>query len=107
MLSFFDAYQRARYEDALDIACKIGMPQFWADPLALAIANAQLGRHEAATEAVHNLLKVWPDFKANCQRVGFDAWMFAQPDLVAHIFDGLRKAGLDIRSSGRIKKGSE
>lgn len=77
------------------------MLQFRADPPALAVANARLGRLEAATGAVHNLLKVWPDFTANCRRVGFDAWMFAQPDLVAHIFDGLRKAGLDVQTSDR------
>ena len=90
---FFDAYRKSDYRGALDIAHKINMPGFWRTQLALATANAQLGEPEAARNAVRELLSLRPDF-AVVAREELGKWW--DPELIEHLIDGLRKAGLEI-----------
>jgi TolB-like protein/predicted Ser/Thr protein kinase len=91
--SFFDAYRKQDYRGALDFALKINMPGFWRTSLALATAYGQLGEREAASNAVRDLLAVKPDF-AVVAREELAKWW--DPQLVEHLIDGLRKAGLEI-----------
>jgi TolB-like protein/tRNA A-37 threonylcarbamoyl transferase component Bud32 len=91
--SFFDAYRKHDYRGALDFALKINMPGFWRTSLALATAYGQLGEREAASSAVRDLLAVKPDF-AVVAREELAKWW--DPQLVEHLINGLRKAGLEI-----------
>ncbi len=91
--SFFDAYRKSDYRGALDFALKINMPGFWRTSLALATAYGQLGEEEAACNAARELLAVRPDFPL-VAREELEKWW--DPDLVEHLIEGLRKAGLKI-----------
>jgi TolB-like protein len=91
--SFFDAYRKNDYRDALDVALKINMPGFWRTHLALAAAYGQLGEQEAASNAVRELLSIRPDF-AVVAREELGKWW--DPELIEHLIEGLRKAGLEI-----------
>src|ERR1039458_2765039 len=91
--SLFDAYRRSDYRGALDITLKVNMPGFWRTHLALAAVYGQLGEHEAARKAVRDLLAIRPDFAA-VAREELGKWW--DPELIEHLIDGLRKAGLEI-----------
>jgi TolB-like protein/predicted Ser/Thr protein kinase len=91
--SFFDAYRKSDYRGALDLALKINMPGFWRTNLALAMAYGQLGEREAAGNAVRELLALRPDFPVVARE---ELGKFWDPELVKHLIDGLRKAGLEI-----------
>ncbi len=91
--SVLDAYRRSDYRGALDFALKVNMPGFWRTNVALAAAYGQLGELEAARNAVQQLLAVRPDF-AVLAREELGKWWDAE--LVEHLIDGLRKAGLKI-----------
>jgi len=92
-VSFFNAYRKSDYRDALDIALKVNMPGFWRTHLALAAAYGQLDDQEAARRAVRDLLAIRPDFVA-VAREELGKWWDAE--LVEHLVEGLRKAGLEI-----------
>ncbi|HXP82026.1 MAG TPA: protein kinase [Verrucomicrobiae bacterium] len=91
--SFFDAYRKKDYRGALDVALKLNMPGFWRTHLALAAVYGQLGEREAARNAVRELLAIRPDFAA-VARVELGKWW--DPELIEHLVDGLRKAGLEV-----------
>ena len=93
--SVLDAYRRSDYRGALDFALKVNMPGFWRTNVALAAAYGQLGELEAARNAVQQLLVVRPDF-AVLAREELGKWWDAE--LVEHLIEGLRKAGLGIAS---------
>jgi tetratricopeptide (TPR) repeat protein len=94
---YFHAYRQRDYSAALDIAQKVNMPGHWGAHVALAIAHAQLGAHEAADRALRKLLELRPDFAATAQK-NFERWWDAA--FVGHLMEGLRKAGLDLPSAG-------
>ncbi len=91
--SFFDAYRKNHYRGALEVALKINMPGFWRTHLALATAYGQLGEREAAHNAVRDLLAIRPDFPV-VAREELGKWW--DPQLIEHLIEGLRKAGLEI-----------
>jgi TolB-like protein/Tfp pilus assembly protein PilF len=93
---FFNEYRQGNYAKALDIAQRINMPDYWADPLAQALAHAELGNTAKAQAAAQNLIDVWPDFEVGYYKHGLRNWIFAQPELVRRIDASLRKAGLDM-----------
>ena len=93
--SFFDAYRKRDYRAALDVALKINMRGVWGAHVALAAAHGQLGEREAAREAVRELLALMPDFTV-VAREELGKWW--DPELVEHLIDGLRKAGLKVAS---------
>jgi len=95
--TFFDAYLRERYAEALEIAQKINMPDYFASHYALAIAHAQLGNTIEAKQATDAVLRLWPGFEQEVHAGHLEKWMFAQPDLISHIVEGLEKAGLVVR----------
>jgi adenylate cyclase len=93
---FFNEYRQGNYADALDIAQRINMPEYWADPLAQVLAHAELGNADEARVAAGNLLDVWPDFESSYYKHGFKNWIFTQPELIQKIDESLRKAGLNM-----------
>ena len=98
--TFFDAYHQKRYAEALEIAQKINMPDYFASHYALAIAHAQLGSKAEATQAAEAVRRLWPNFEQEIYSGHLEKWMFAQPDLIAHIVEGLEKAGLVVARPG-------
>ena len=94
--TFFDKYRQGHYSDALAIAQKMNLPDYFASHYALAIANAQLGNMAAARQAAENVRRLWPDFEQEIYSGHLEKWMFSQPDLIAGIVDGLEKAGLSV-----------
>jgi serine/threonine protein kinase len=90
---FFNAYRQRDYRRALEIVLKVNMPAFWRTHFALAAAYGQLGEKESARKAVQDLLTIRPDF-AVVARDELRKWW--DPELVEHLIEGLRKAGLEI-----------
>jgi serine/threonine protein kinase/tetratricopeptide (TPR) repeat protein len=90
---FFNAYRQRDYQGALDAVLKVNMPAFWRTQFALATAYAQLGERDAASNAVRELLTIRPDFPV-VARNELRKWWDAE--LIEHLIDGLRKAGLEI-----------
>jgi serine/threonine protein kinase/tetratricopeptide (TPR) repeat protein len=91
--SAFAAYHKRDYCGALGVALKINMRGLWGANLVLAAACGQLGEREGAHNAVLALLALSPDF-AVIAREELGKWWHVE--LVEHLVDGLRKAGLDI-----------
>jgi len=98
--TFFDAYRQERYTEALEIAQKINMPDYFAAHYSLAIAHAQLGNKTEAKQATEAVRRLWPEFEQEIYSGHLEKWMFAQPDLISHIVEGLEKAGLVVRRPG-------
>jgi tetratricopeptide (TPR) repeat protein len=94
--TFFNEYRRHRYAEALAIAQKINLPDYWATPLALAVCYAELGREREAKAAAKEILRIWPEFERDYYQQGLVNWMFGQPELIDQIQDGLRKAGINM-----------
>jgi len=92
MPSLFDAYRKRDYRGALDVALKVNMPGFWRAKLALAAAYGQLGERDAAGKALRELLAVKPECAVAAREELGKSW---DPELVEHLMDGLRKAGLE------------
>jgi len=95
--TFFNAYRQQHYDEALTIAKKINMPDYWGTPLVLAITYGQLGNETAARAAAEDLLRVWPTFEQEYFQMGLVNWIFGQPELIAQVNDGLRKAGIVLQ----------
>jgi serine/threonine protein kinase len=91
--SVFDAYRKRDYRAALDAALKINMPRFWRAHLALTAIYGQLGERDAARIALRQLLTLRPEFYAAARQELGKTW---DPELVEHLMDGLRKAGLEL-----------
>jgi len=91
---YLDHYRRGEYTEALAVAEKINMPGYYVDPLSLAASHAQLGHGDAARAALRDLLQLQPHFARRGEAV-LEKRLYAQPELVAHLMDGLRKAGLE------------
>jgi TolB-like protein/Tfp pilus assembly protein PilF len=96
---FYNAYRRRDYAGALDLAVKINMPGYFFAQAALAMAHAQLDHMDDARDAVRQLLLVKPDI-ARTARAEFATW-FVESDLLDHVCEGLRKAGLDVGAAER------
>ena len=92
----FDAYRKRDYRGAVEIGRKINMPRFWRTNVALAAAYGQLGERDAARDAVQALVTSRPEF-ALVAREELAKWW--DPELVEHLIDGLRKAGLEIHDA--------
>ena len=88
----FHAYRQGDYRKALDLALRIDLPGFRDTQAVLAAVYGQLGEHEAATRCLRELLALEPQF---AQEARTELGKFLDPELVEHVIDGLRKAGLD------------
>ena len=90
-------YRKKDYRAALSAALKIDVPHHWYPPTALAATYGQLGDREAGQRALRELRALRPDF-ADLARHEFGKWH--EVDLIEHLVDGLRKAGLDVPATG-------
>ena len=63
----------------------------------VAAAYGQLGERDAATKALRELLILWPGFGVSARE---EMGKWCDPDLVEHLIDGFRKAGLEIPENG-------
>jgi len=90
---FVKAYRQRKYADALQEAIGIHMPGFFHAHSVRAAALGQLGQREAAQLALRDLLALRPDFGATV-RQDYSKWW--DPEMVEHLIEGLRKAGLEI-----------
>ncbi len=99
---FFDHYRKGEYAEALAVAQKINMPNYYAHHCLLAISHAQLGNAKAAKDSAGEVLRLYPDFEAKGKEEWLDKWLFAQPALVEQIIEGLQKAGVNMRSAEEL-----
>ncbi|MGB5211521.1 MAG: TIR domain-containing protein [Gammaproteobacteria bacterium] len=92
---FYHHYKRDEYDEALDYARRVDMPQYHAYHSTLAIALAECGQLEEARAEVDRFLALWPAsmeaFVENIQR-----WFFAEPELRERFHQSLVKAGLEF-----------
>jgi TolB-like protein len=88
-----NAYRQGKYEEVLEAAALVNMPNYFHIPALRAAALGQMGRLEEAQKAVWHLLALRPDFAAAARQ---EYAKFYNPELIEHIIDGLRKAGLEI-----------
>jgi TolB-like protein/Tfp pilus assembly protein PilF len=95
--AFSHAYRQGKYAEALEAAVRINMPGFYKAYAARAAALGQLGHREAARKTLQELLALRPDF-ATAARHEYAKWY--DSEMVEHIVDGLRKAGLEIAPKG-------
>lgn len=90
---FFDLYHKREYHKALDAALGINVPGSFHAHAAQVIAFGQLGLREEAKKPLRELLALRPNFATSAR---FEYSKFYDPDVVEHILEGLRKAGLDV-----------
>jgi serine/threonine protein kinase len=90
---FFHFYHKREYREALDAALGINVPGSFHAHAAQALAFGQLGLREEAKKPLRELLALRPDFATSAR---FEYSKFYDPDVVEHILEGLRKAGLDV-----------
>ena len=90
----FNRYRKGDYEGGLKEAQKVKMPGYHPNHMALAAIFGQLGRKEEAEDAMDELLRLFPDYGAQA-REELGKW-FLTADMLEHLVEGLRKAGLLI-----------
>ncbi len=95
-LAVYDAYRRRDYRGALTNALKVNMPGYYWPHATLAAIYGQLGEKERAGAALRELLAIRPNFAAEV-REDYGKWN--EVELVEHLLEGLRKAGLEIPGS--------
>jgi serine/threonine protein kinase/tetratricopeptide (TPR) repeat protein len=89
-----DAYRRKDYAKSLELALKINMPAIIASHIWLAANYGQLGQLTAAQNSLREVQRLSPPTPTISLRQALS--VLYQPELVEHIIDGLRKAGLEI-----------
>jgi hypothetical protein len=98
---FLDAYRKGDYLNARPFLLKGNPQKNWLMHALLAAAQGQLGESEAAARHVREVLTMMPDFPS-IGRSEFSKWYL--PDLVDHLMDGLRKAGLESGAEVHLSK---
>ncbi len=94
--AFVNAYDQGKYAEALELAVRIDLPNYFYAYAARAAALGQLGQLEAAAKELRELLALRPDFPTAARRE-FSKWYDAER--VEHLIEGLRKAGMDVSGS--------
>ena len=100
-VSFLDAYRKGDYLNARTFLLKGNPQRNWLMHALLAAAQGQLGESEAAARHLREVLTMMPDFPS-IGRSEFSKWYL--PDLVDHLMDGLRKAGLETTADAQLSK---
>jgi len=62
----------------------------------MSTSYSQLGNETVAENAAEDLLRIWPTVEEDYYQMGLVNWIFGQPELMAQINEGLRKAGINI-----------
>lgn len=94
--ALFKAYRERDYQAALDIGLRINMPGLWRTNFALAAVYGQLGERETASSAARELLAIRPNFNHIARQELAKFW---DAQLVEHLIEGLRKAGMEISAA--------
>jgi hypothetical protein len=74
------------------------MPDYWVAHWLTAITQAQLGNRAAAQAEVKWTLQIWPEFERIFGMKHLGKWIRNQPDLIAHIMEGVRLAGFRLQA---------
>ncbi|HXZ42190.1 MAG TPA: hypothetical protein VEG68_15700, partial [Terriglobales bacterium] len=90
--AFYNAYRKRDYQEAIRIGLKLNLPGLPAAHSAMAAAYGQAGDLPAAQKELQELRRVMPNTADVLERIR--RWQL--PEMVDHIVDGLRKAGLDV-----------
>jgi len=90
---YFNAYRKADYRGALTVALKFNMPGFFISHALTAAVYGQLGMHEPGQKELQELLAIRRDFAVEARQEFAKSY---DPELVEHLIDGLRKAGLEV-----------
>jgi TolB-like protein/Tfp pilus assembly protein PilF len=99
LASIFNAYHERDYHAALEETLKVNIPGYFWTLVMSAALHGQLGNREAAAKALADLSVNRPDFN---ETVSDELSKWFQPNLVEHLMDGLRKAGLgETRGPGK------
>jgi len=88
--------QHGQYADAMRILEKVHMPRFFWTYLLRAALYGHLGQQEQAREAAKELYAILPNFSRDSGEL-VSMWQM-NDTLKTQLFDGLRKAGVDIKS---------
>jgi TolB-like protein len=87
-------YRLENYEEALIEANKYDVPSLFWGPMLRAAVCGQLNKLEEAAENVTNVIGLKPDFES---KAGYLISRYVkEPDLVEHVSEGLRKAGMNL-----------
>ncbi|MGH7983106.1 MAG: adenylate/guanylate cyclase domain-containing protein, partial [Candidatus Udaeobacter sp.] len=89
----YNAYRKGDYHGSVNAALRVNLPGFFVTHEVLAAAYGQLGERDAARQSLGEMLKLVPDFGKIAR--GLKSKWFV-PEMVEHVLDGLRKAGLEI-----------
>ena len=92
----YHAHSQGDFRGAIACLLRANLPGHWGFHALLAAAHGQLGEREAAGKALHELLKLRPDFAATVRAELAKWWT---PEYVDLFIDGLRKAGLVIAAA--------
>ncbi len=90
---FLNYYRQCDYKNALVESKKFDIPPLIWSPLERAAVLGQLGRIEEARIALDEALAIHPDFADDPYR--YLNCFILQDELVEHVIEGLRKAGLE------------
>jgi len=90
---FFNAYRKGDFRDTVAIGLRFNVHGLLGAHVAMAAAYGQLGESEAARRSLNEILRLAPAYALSA-RERLAKW-FA-PELVEHLTDGLRKAGLEL-----------
>lgn len=90
LLAFLDAYRNNRFEEALVEARRIVTKNLLHGPLARCVAFSQLGDKQKAQNELHEVLKRYPDFMQDGQRMLFR--FLGNEELADKIWSGVIKA---------------
>ncbi len=93
---YCNAYRKRDYLGAANFAIKINLPGFYVMHEALAAAYGQLGDHEKAAASLREVFRLKTDY-ATSGRERLEKWFDAE--FVAHLMEGLRKAGADFHAA--------
>ncbi len=89
-------YRLSNYRATVDELAKANAAEILWTNVLLAAAHAQLGENAAARKALRDVLTQNEDFAVSAAEL-MSRWF--DPQLVAHLIEGLRKAGLEVVSN--------
>jgi adenylate cyclase len=87
-------YRKEKYDQALNEAHKYNVPAVFWSPMLRAAVYGQLGNMEMASLNINELLKLKPDFESKA--IHLISIFVKEENLVMHILEGLRLAGMKI-----------
>lgn len=87
-----DAYRRKDFAQALVVASRLNMPDFFWEPLFVAMIEGQLGHRDKASAALRRAVELNPELTSAAREI--IAKIFPDEALVDRFMEGLAKAGL-------------